>query len=205
MDPQLIEFQKNLVRICNEIYREIGGYGPEALYQKALMHELIKSNFSYEYELAFEEPIRIYYKDIEMSSKRMDIAVYERPKVPPFVILELKWLSENTMEPYQLSNYMNMTGCKYGYMINFEKIGQHPVDFVAKVFDVETNQEITWPTIVPKKGKVTLQRFENPLVVLNRSIINQVCADKCINCGKAIKPDPSKPRCYNCWKISVGR
>ena len=154
------DFQNNLTRLCNEIYREIGGYGPEKLYQNALLYEL-DLIYGNKYNIYTEEKIPQLYKGIEMSSKRLDISIYSKNNdETPLIILELKW-TNTELTPWQLSNYMKLLNCKYGFMINFEKIGSHPTNFCTQVYDVDTNQQIFFPIPEQKQGSVKILKFEN--------------------------------------------
>ena len=157
MDIELASFQDNLIKICDQIYKEIGPYGPEKLYQNALVYEL-KEIYNQCYEIKEEDSIPILYKNMKMSSKRMDITIYKKYEI--YIILELKWLSLTELEPYQLSNYMFLKNCKYGFMINFEKMGQHPTEFCADVYDARNNQKKTTNRPIKKDGTVIIQRFE---------------------------------------------
>lgn len=160
MYDTILLFQKKLSEICENIYEDIGGYGPEKLYQKALVKELSVAYID-KYNIYEEEIIPLAYKDINYS-KRMDITIYTKDDdINPLIILELKWISSN-MEPYQLSNYMNLKKCKYGFMINFEKLGSYPQYFIANIFDVNTGEELFLNNTVEEKiGSVKILRFEN--------------------------------------------
>ena len=163
MDSEILSFQENLVRICLEIYKEIGSFGPEKLYQNALTYEL-KQLYTNKYHIVEEDKIPIYYKNMIMSSKRTDISIYKSINdLKPFIILELKWIprSSTGLDPYQLSNYLLLKECVYGFMINFEKIGQHPTEFCANVYNIETNEEIKFKKQEQKTGLVVIERFEN--------------------------------------------
>ena len=59
MDSEILSFQENLVRICLEIYKEIGSFGPEKLYQNALSYEL-KQLYTNKYHIVEEDKIPIY-------------------------------------------------------------------------------------------------------------------------------------------------
>jgi len=159
MEPELIEFQQNLIQLCDQIYQDIGPYGPEKLYQKALSYEL--KQLYPNYVIVEEDSIPIYYKGQKMSSNRIDISIYKHNAgvVETFVLLELKWITSSSMEPFQLSNYMFLKNCNYGFMINFEKIGQYPTNYCAKVYDARTNLEKSYDRKKQKVGHVTINRF----------------------------------------------
>lgn len=190
-------FQTNLIKICNDVYGHIGGYGPEKFYQNALLYEL-RAIYSKEYDIYSEEVISMEYKGIVCSTKRVDITIYKKDQDQeqdqklsdnPVIVLELKW-NHNTIidipDPYQLSYYLKILNCEYGFLINFEKLGSFPTDFCAKVYDLNTKQdqnqdqkqdqnqdlilsdiskELNNPIIFrgpePKKGSVSIFRFEN--------------------------------------------
>jgi len=157
-------FQTNLKRVCNEIYRNIGGTGPEKIYQNALCFEL-NQLYKNEYDIYKEEVIPLFYKDKKVSVNRLDLSLYPKIdgdiNVPPAVILELKWTYQSKLDPWQLSNYMKLKNCKYGFLINFEKLGSYPTNFCAQVYDIETNEKITYPVPDQKYGSVKILRFES--------------------------------------------
>ena len=119
MEPELIEFQQNLIQLCDQIYQDIGPYGPEKLYQKALSYEL--KQLYPNYVIVEEDSIPIYYKGQKMSSNRIDISIYKHNAgvVETFVLLELKWITSSSMEPFQLSNYMFLKNCNWFNMKRF--------------------------------------------------------------------------------------
>jgi len=152
---EIINFQQKLIEVCNEMYNEIGGAGPEKIYKTVLKYELIK--LFHQYHIDEEVSVPVYYKHIQITTKIMDLVIYKDTQ--PFIVLELKWLPSNELDAYQLSNYMKHFKCKYGFMINFKKIGgTHPTNFVAKVFDTRTGLRIP---VEIKLGTVRILRFEN--------------------------------------------
>ena len=193
----LSAFQNNLVRLCNEVYREIGGYGPENFYQEALLHEL-DLLYKNQYDVYKEDSTPLIYKGFEMSSRRLDITIYPKNNdVTPLIILELKWI-DTELEPWQLSNYMKIRNCKYGFMINFEKLGTHPTNYCAQIYDVNSNQQLIFPIPEQRQGLVKILRFENnqaPTVQIQVST-----EQKCLGCGIVIPTNSDKPRCYSCFK-----
>jgi GxxExxY protein len=140
---EIVEFQGTLSLLCKKIYSMVGGYGPESLYQNALVKEL---SLSYpDYNIYREVPVPIKYCEDVVAERRIDIALYkESDRDVPVVILEIKWVSNNSLRPWQLYNYMSSTSCRYGFLINFEKMGSYPIVdeyTLPSMYDIEYNKE----------------------------------------------------------------
>jgi hypothetical protein len=146
--------------------------------------------YKYQFNIYEEEVIPQLYKGFEMSSKRLDISIYSKNNdKTPLIILELKWI-DTELEPWQLSNYMKLCNCKYGFLINFEKIGAHPINFCTNIYN-EINQQLIFQIPQQKQGLVRILRFENNVIQTEQ---------KCLGCGIVILTNPDKPRCKSCWQ-----
>lgn len=115
-------FEVFLLRTCKFIYKQLGSCLPEKVYQQVLFKELIQ-RYSMKFKFTMEEVIPIYYENIEVTYRRMDITI-RNMNGDLFAVLELK--SANKVEFSQISNYLHMTSCRVGYLINFEKVSEHP-------------------------------------------------------------------------------
>ncbi|MFD1007262.1 GxxExxY protein [Oceanisphaera ostreae] len=93
-----------------EVYRQLGSGFLEAVYQKALMHELIAQGLA----VKCEPQLIVYYKNHEVGEYRADLIVEDK------VLLELKaQTSLHHSSEAQVINYLKITGLKLGLLINF--------------------------------------------------------------------------------------
>ncbi|MDY0042102.1 MAG: GxxExxY protein [Desulforhabdus sp.] len=93
-----------------EVSRTLGHGFLEAVYRKALVHELALSGFLVEEELAFQ----VCYKDVKVGAYQCDILVNHR------VIVELKAVEQLTSSHVgQVVNYLRASGLKVGLLFNF--------------------------------------------------------------------------------------
>ena len=97
-----------------DVHRELGPGLFESVYEIALIHELTIRHLQVKRQVS----IPIYYRGIKFNEGfKADIIVEEK------VILELK--SVETILPVhkkQLQTYLKLTGCKLGYLLNFNEI-----------------------------------------------------------------------------------
>jgi GxxExxY protein len=92
------------------VHRELGPGFLESIYQKAMHAELSATGLSYE----SERPIRVKYRDIEISGQRVDLIV-ER-----VIVVELKSVIRlDEIHRAQLLSYLRTTGLRGGLLINF--------------------------------------------------------------------------------------
>ena len=96
-----------------DVHRELGPGLLESVYEIALVHELINRQLSVKRQLS----IPILYKGIELKEGfKADIIVENR------VILELKSVEKIlSVHKKQLQTYLKLTGCKLGYLLNFNE------------------------------------------------------------------------------------
>ena len=96
-----------------DVHRELGPGLLESVYEIALVHELINRQLSVKRQLS----IPILYKGIELKEGfKADIIVEDR------VILELKSVEKIlSVHKKQLQTYLKLTGCKLGYLLNFNE------------------------------------------------------------------------------------
>jgi GxxExxY protein len=117
---EINNFEFHLLRICKSIYDTLGPTLLEKNYQDILYEEL-KKFYENTYIVKYEENISVYFENRFVTTKRIDISIYKKDNSEcPIFLLELKSTDTNTGH-YQLYQYMNITGCTYGYLINFSK------------------------------------------------------------------------------------
>jgi len=94
-----------------EVNRKLGIGFLEAVYQEALEIELRRKNIPF----VSKQELEILYDGIPLKNKYIaDLVCYEK------IIIELKAVSKiNNQHKAQLMNYMAITGCKLGLLINF--------------------------------------------------------------------------------------
>ncbi|MDH3976179.1 MAG: GxxExxY protein [Deltaproteobacteria bacterium] len=98
-----------------DVYHEMGPGFLEAVYQECLEKELNLRNISF---TAQEELVLTYKGDTLKQTYKPDLICYEK------IIVELKAVRELVAEhKAQVFNYMNATGLKLGFLVNF---GSHP-------------------------------------------------------------------------------
>ena len=100
-----------IIGAAMEVHRQLGCGFLEAVYQEALAVELKIRDIPFSKELTFA----VTYKGHRLNSQyRPDFICFEA------VIVELKALSKlSSMEDSQLINYLKVTGCHTGLLLNF--------------------------------------------------------------------------------------
>lgn len=99
------------------VHNTLGNGFQEVIYQRALAIEMTEQGLSFSREL--EMPL--FYKDIEIGSRRVDFFVEEK------VMLELKAVSRlDNVHLAQAINYLEAYKMKVGLLINF---GANSLDF----------------------------------------------------------------------------
>ena len=94
-----------------DVYRELGNGFREEVYQQCLERELASRGIPFD----AKKELRIYYKG----------APIEKTYIPDFycygkIIVEIKSVEALTKEHRaQLLNYLRLTGCKLGLLVNF--------------------------------------------------------------------------------------
>ena len=94
-----------------EVHKELGPGLLESTYERCLIHELLLRDIKAERQK--KQPIN--YKGLEIDEGyRVDILVENE------VILELKVVDQlNNIHTAQLLTYLKLSGCRLGYLINF--------------------------------------------------------------------------------------
>ena len=100
-----------LAGICMEVHNSLGPGLLEIIYKEAIEWEL--DNRFIQYEREKEYPV--YYKEILLRKKfNADFVVYDK------IILEVKARETIIKEDIaQLINYLKLSGCKLGMIVNF--------------------------------------------------------------------------------------
>lgn len=117
-----LSLRKTIVMLENEIGRlvldaaykvhsSLGAGLLESAYEACLIYETLEQGLV----IAKQVPIPVIYKNIRLDcGYRLDLLVNEK------VIVEVKAVEElNEIHLAQLMTYLKLTGCKLGYLINF--------------------------------------------------------------------------------------
>ena len=92
------------------VHRELGPGFLESIYRKAMQVEMAAVGLSYE----SERPVRVKYRDVEISGQRVDLIV------EGLIVVELKSVVRlDEVHRVQLSSYLRTTGLRGGLLINF--------------------------------------------------------------------------------------
>lgn len=120
VNEEIIPYQHDLIykdevysfiSCCFEVHKNLGKGFLEAVYIDALCYELKKKNIPFEREKKFQ----INYKDIVLPHYYFcDLIVFDR------IVIEIK-AQENIVNSHykQLLNYLAITNCKLGLLVNF--------------------------------------------------------------------------------------
>jgi len=102
---------EQIIGAAIEVHKELGPGLHESTYERCLIHELQLKGIKAERQK--KQPIN--YKGLEIDEGyRIDILVENE------VILELKVVDRlNNVHTAQLLTYLKLSGCKLGYLINF--------------------------------------------------------------------------------------
>ena len=94
-----------------EVYREMGNGFAEEVYQQCLERELASRGIPFE----AKKELRIFYKGAPIDKTYIpDFYCYDK------IIVEIKAVAELANEHRkQLMNYLRLTGCKLGLLVNF--------------------------------------------------------------------------------------
>ena len=115
------ELTAKIIECAYKVHNTLGFGFLEAVYQNALLIELIKADLQAEKE----KKIQVYYDTQLVGDYMADIIVEDK------VILELKSVKElHPAHEAQLTNYLKATGIEVGLLINF---GER-VEIKRKVF-----------------------------------------------------------------------
>ena len=102
---------EQIIGVAIEVHKELGPGLHKSAYERCLIHELQLKGIKAERQK--KQPIN--YKGLEIDEGyRIDILVENE------VILELKVVDQlNNVYTAQLLTYLKLSGCKLGYLINF--------------------------------------------------------------------------------------
>jgi GxxExxY protein len=104
------ELTRIIIGCAMKVHRYFGPGFQEKVYQKALMIELQKQGLSCGLEVEKD----IYYEEVYIASRRLDLLVEET------VLVETKAVSEtDNGDINQVLNYLNIFGMKVGLLFNF--------------------------------------------------------------------------------------
>ena len=112
LDQHTEKLTERIIGSAFEVLNELGHGFPEAVYHKALVHELGQGKISVEQQVSFQ----VRYKGVTVGSYYADIVVEER------VIIELKTV-EKLIPAHvgQVLNYLRASGLQVGLLLNFAK------------------------------------------------------------------------------------
>ena len=110
-DHNIEEVGRQVIGAAIEVHRELGPGLLESSYERCLVHELTLRGISAERQ----KPQPICYKGLELEEGyRLDVLVEGQ------VVLELKVVDTFTnLHTAQLLTYLKLSGCRLGYLINF--------------------------------------------------------------------------------------
>jgi len=99
-----------------EVHNVLGGGLLEEVYQQSLEIELELRGIPFQRK----QELRVFYKDRELEKRYVpDLYVFDK------IVVELKAVSELApVHEAQLLNYMRISRCPIGYLINFAPIGK---------------------------------------------------------------------------------
>ena len=97
-----------------KIHRKLGVGLYEMVYEECLVYELKKQGIKVEKQ----KNISIEYEELVIEKAfRLDLLIEDK------VIVEIKGVPEiNSYHTYQLLNYLRITGCKLGLVLNFHSV-----------------------------------------------------------------------------------
>ena len=112
LDERMEKLTERIIGSAFEVLNELGHGFPEAIYQKALAHELVQSGISVEQQVPFE----VRYKGVLVGNYYADIVVDKR------VIIELKTVEKLVPAHVgQVLNYLRASNLHVGLLLNFAK------------------------------------------------------------------------------------
>jgi len=105
------ELTEKIIGCCYEVHRSLGPGFVEKIYAKALQHQLVIENLSFEVEKEFN----VVFKDKFVGKSRCDLFIENR------VIVELKSVTGYipTLFKSQLLSYLKASKIQTGLLINF--------------------------------------------------------------------------------------
>ena len=105
------ELTRKILGCAYDVHSALGPGLLEKVYEECLFYELTENGLS----VTRQEEMPIEYKGIEIEAGyRIDLLVENK------VVLELKSVAElQAIHTAQLFTYLKLSGCKIGYLINF--------------------------------------------------------------------------------------
>ena len=105
------ELTGKILKCAYDVHSALGPGLLERVYEECLFYEMIESNLL----VTRQEEMPIEYKGIEIEAGyRIDLFVENK------IIIELKAVAElQPIHTAQLFTYLKLSGCKIGYLINF--------------------------------------------------------------------------------------
>ncbi len=104
------ELTSEIINAFYAVYNILGYGFLEKVYEKALLHELIKRGF----QVLAQVPIKVYYDGVVVGENFFDLVVND------IVIIELKTAEAiSDAHKAQLLNYLKATGKEVGLILNF--------------------------------------------------------------------------------------
>ena len=106
---------QQIVGLCMEVHNILGHGFLEIVYKDAIQYEAIKKSISYEREKEYFVP----YKDVVLPHRFFaDFILFEK------IILEVKAAEGgiNDESIAQIINYLKISGCKLGLIVNFGRL-----------------------------------------------------------------------------------
>lgn len=100
-----------IVQSALEVHRQLGPGLLESTYESCLMYELLQNGLNVESQKA----LPVVYKEVKLDcGYRIDLLVHNK------VIIEVKSVDAlNNVHMAQILTYLKLSGCKLGYLINF--------------------------------------------------------------------------------------
>ena len=112
LDEHMENLTEKIIGSAFEVLNELGHGFPEAIYQKALSHELNQAGIAVEQQV----PFQVRYKDVVVGNYYADIVVDRR------VIIELKTVEKLIAAHVgQVLNYLRASNLHVGLLLNFSK------------------------------------------------------------------------------------
>ena len=112
LDESMEKLTERIIGSAFEVLNELGHGCPEAIYQKALSHELTQAGISVEQQV----PFKVRYKGVWVGNYYADIVVDKR------VIIELKTVEKLVPAHVgQVLNYLRAGNLHVGLLLNFAK------------------------------------------------------------------------------------
>lgn len=105
------ELSYQVIGCCMAVHKELGPGLLEQCYHNALFYELKEAGLN----VVYNQPFSVRYKGNTVGEYFADLVVNNS------VILELKSVKAiNDSHKAQLINYLHISGCRVGYLLNFQ-------------------------------------------------------------------------------------